>query len=1332
MVATALRIAWGVSGCTAFALYLSADIFQKYDPAFPLRLTLLFALTLQIASVASTIAIGRLTHTGFSVFMPFKGGTQFVTMQAVGYGALAAALAGPTIYRVGVLPLLGPIHGPLAFCGLLCAVGDIMLMRSLPLFDASRPMPHRHAAAGEILLVILLALTQLVAALAAYLLPHLQWWSTVVITVLHIFSGCVTHLIIGWAKTANYRLFNPRYGSYRSQLVRAAAWFFWCAVILAGTGLSSQPKPVGFIVLPLSSIIANMGLLAQTLSARSKKQMRSANAVAKDGRFVLSFIAVLGTAFVAVAATMLDGPFGPGLSSICVLLSAVLFAVPPLTHFTGKLMYTNKYDLYHPFHHRGRKFLSFQACGWSAYTLAVLAAVLEWRAGYAIVTASCLLLSQFMIHSAIRSFDANEESIIDDDQSPSSPTVGATALDKKSTVARNELLVAAALSLLSLLLRVSCDVVPLRDPTFPTFNVLIVSTIIWAIAVPLAHLARSDRRKVLFRPFHGTPEYVALQAVGWCFYALCVTVAIVNCVEMYSHPAVVKKRSLAYQFPLALQGILMQLPFGLIAASTHFDVVTPRQKVTDVLAAVRALTPHDVRYLVALTAGQPKCKDNSPRLDIEAAVRALSAVAEIEHTRHVASEHRKARGVAGIIVGCLAFSCFLFALVADHVKSNSRTQSLVLSSLCMFTSFFTCASVHAFYGPHVHGANYKRWMPFRGGTSFVVWQMCAGTAFAGGVVLFVFSLSSLFAAAPSAAAHASGLIAAGALNAVAPVLALVSVYFFDASAAEAAAQSPRLFEHHAEGILSILIFAAAWTFTSAYDVAGAADDWALVAPPLLAGLLCAAVALPLGLVALRKSTKLWNPLAHALEDSDDIERSPTSATQQFPVVELIALVALVAIPAAGLLAAHFLYFRLSSGLELVVRCAGCLMGTAVVAVFTTCAMRTSLDELPAVVVESIITVIASCMYLGLFVHGVVMYLGMLIPTETAGYLVVVNTLTLMCPGPLRQAVNMVNVGYAGLQLAEGIMGQLDPTSSLINCVVALLCAAYHRTYMTDAAETGSRYSKKLIKWSRERWLWAVQRYFSLRIIVDSDERICASDADGGHQSILGFHPHGIFPLTAVWMLQVPDWECMVGTARRVVIHGASIIFQIPLVRDIAMGFGGCVVSKKAIEHTLKCGHSPLIVPGGQAEMIDNRFSHKELILTGHHRGFVRLAIRHRVRLVPVFVFGEHNIMDNVHWPRVQRFFLKRFGVGFPVWNWGRWCLPLPCKTPLTAIVCRSLDPYEIAPELATLDDSSKEYETAVVKVTKYYFDELVATVDRHKVEAGYPDFKVVVIHDRPY
>jgi 2-acylglycerol O-acyltransferase 2 len=186
------------------------------------------------------------------------------------------------------------------------------------------------------------------------------------------------------------------------------------------------------------------------------------------------------------------------------------------------------------------------------------------------------------------------------------------------------------------------------------------------------------------------------------------------------------------------------------------------------------------------------------------------------------------------------------------------------------------------------------------------------------------------------------------------------------------------------------------------------------------------------------------------------------------------------------------------------------------------------------------------------------------------------------------------------------------------------------------------------------------------------------------------------------------------------VCGASIMFYAPLLRDICMWSGGREVSGSALRIALKQQRSVLLVPGGQREMRHSVANPLELTLVTRHRGFIRLAIEHGTPLVPVLSIGETMLLENVRAPRMQAYTLRTFGVGFPIWPYGRWYSPLPNRTKILVVFGQPIEvPKQDKPSAQLVED-----------VHAAYYKQLQHMFEQHKnLVPGFEECKLVYTDD---
>jgi len=176
------------------------------------------------------------------------------------------------------------------------------------------------------------------------------------------------------------------------------------------------------------------------------------------------------------------------------------------------------------------------------------------------------------------------------------------------------------------------------------------------------------------------------------------------------------------------------------------------------------------------------------------------------------------------------------------------------------------------------------------------------------------------------------------------------------------------------------------------------------------------------------------------------------------------------------------------------------------------------------------------------------------------------------------------------------------------------------------------------------------------------------------------------------------------------------VFYTPIVRDFCMWCGGREVSRKAIDTILESGRSALLVPGGQREMRHSSGDRKIFKLVSRHKGFVRIAIAHGVDLVPIFSFGEDQIVENIRMPRMQAWTTKFIGYGVPFVPFGRWYTPLPNRVAITVVVGPPIPVGE-----ATLEPTNER----VDRIFAIYYYVVRQLFEKYKKQAGYDNAELI-------
>ena len=224
--------------------------------------------------------------------------------------------------------------------------------------------------------------------------------------------------------------------------------------------------------------------------------------------------------------------------------------------------------------------------------------------------------------------------------------------------------------------------------------------------------------------------------------------------------------------------------------------------------------------------------------------------------------------------------------------------------------------------------------------------------------------------------------------------------------------------------------------------------------------------------------------------------------------------------------------------------------------------------------------------------------------------------------------------------------------------------------------------------------------------------------DGDAQYFVAAHPHGtvIFQRTFWRSSQLSaflkrDWRML----------GASVLFRIPIVREMTLWFGAVDAGRAQCERLLTAGVNVCVWPGGLDEA--NSVDGPDAVRIRTRTGFVRLAVKHGVAVLPVFVFGELDAVSAIQpLPRAVSHFCKsrlRFSTSLFV---GRWWSFIPRRVPFHMCLGKPCAVRHLPPDHA-------DFEVEVARVHAEYKAEIEATYERHKVEFGYGKRQLVFVDE---
>jgi len=239
----------------------------------------------------------------------------------------------------------------------------------------------------------------------------------------------------------------------------------------------------------------------------------------------------------------------------------------------------------------------------------------------------------------------------------------------------------------------------------------------------------------------------------------------------------------------------------------------------------------------------------------------------------------------------------------------------------------------------------------------------------------------------------------------------------------------------------------------------------------------------------------------------------------------------------------------------------------------------------------------------------------------------------------------------------------------------------------------------------------------MKIVMDPELKKAAMKDNS--QFFFAINPHGTnadYRILLQGMLMDELGETVGGNLR---VLAATVLFRIPLVREIALWTGCVDASRSVADSLLDKGYSLMVIPGGQMEQM-HTVAGREIVYLKKRVGFVKLALRHKVPLVPVYVFGASDYYTTSSlWKNVRLSLVKNWGIAIPLCR-GFLGLPLCPKPIATTIV--------VGPPLTlTSQNNSSPTKQEIETAHKIYCRALEKLFDDHKVRLGYGDRSLEIV-----
>jgi hypothetical protein len=181
-------------------------------------------------------------------------------------------------------------------------------------------------------------------------------------------------------------------------------------------------------------------------------------------------------------------------------------------------------------------------------------------------------------------------------------------------------------------------------------------------------------------------------------------------------------------------------------------------------------------------------------------------------------------------------------------------------------------------------------------------------------------------------------------------------------------------------------------------------------------------------------------------------------------------------------------------------------------------------------------------------------------------------------------------------------------------------------------------------------------YFQYDEVLEQSYDEIQAGLESGEQRnfLVCMQPHGVVSFTSFCMnIMQPPFH------RRVKTAVATSVLYAPILKQL-LGINGLISASKAnlTRHLKTPGVDgcAILYVGGIAELFKCCREEERLFLSGR-KGFIKLALRENVDIVPVYLFGNTSILSE--WKSSILCELSRKTGVVLTYFWGKWALPIP-------------------------------------------------------------------------
>jgi 2-acylglycerol O-acyltransferase 2 len=285
----------------------------------------------------------------------------------------------------------------------------------------------------------------------------------------------------------------------------------------------------------------------------------------------------------------------------------------------------------------------------------------------------------------------------------------------------------------------------------------------------------------------------------------------------------------------------------------------------------------------------------------------------------------------------------------------------------------------------------------------------------------------------------------------------------------------------------------------------------------------------------------------------------------------------------------------------------------------------------------------------------------------------------------------------------------------VSVYVLLPYYTYHKVLTRPEIKQGGRW----VNFSKNFFLFRIERKFlQMSFHTPLPKKFVDAENSNNAQFVIAVFPHGTAADYRIGMDGMLD-TVFPNIYNKIRTLGASVLFLIPIVREFVLWTSGIDASRTVAEKALDKGYTLLVMPGGESEQIQTIYQ-RERVYLKNRKGFLKLALRKGVPVVPIYVFGcSDYYQTSIALLQPRLWLVKNLGICIPfaVGMWGSILCPYPVKTTMVIgepLVFKVKDATKPSPE--ELDEAHESFCMALMNL----FNE-------HKGPLGYGDRNLEIL-----